>query len=1109
MTSTQQWFNFKFFESKSIKTSELEKAQITAACFSRNYLILCDFEGYVRVFDRSMRTQQAEFRAYDGCVTHVKSVGPRIVTLGDDDSSDAANGVGIVKVWDLQDMDEAKDKRPHNYQYPLFSAKYPAPTNRAVLRTNFNDEVRRSLRFVGRDGGAKKSATSLTSPIISFDVSEDLTTIAAGLTNGEIVIVRSSIDFAHPNGRIVTSRLPQPQPQKSSAKDEDITRPGSLHFVGFAGPRSGGKDLSLLEGNHYSHLLFAAYEGFATQWRRNTKGDYVNYVFPMLIGSTSTECTAVNEDGELAVLDRNTKGRVFFFGNEDVLKLCEVDPGTVKMIFHKQYLVTLSQSDGNRKEKFQLSAYDSTAQIRALSESVTNPAWVLPDVGQLLLIYQKEEKSSEVLVNQRAVRYTELEFPVKLKQLFERECYDIAVRMAKKVDEISGTNNEQMNIQKRYGEHLFKKGKYEESIGQYIKTIGGSVEPSYVIRQFLDAQRIKYLTKYLEELHSEKHKIANKNHTTLLLNCFTKMNERDKLKAFINRTDIRFDAHNAIKVCRQAGYYTEATQLAEKYALHNEYVKIQLDNLHDPNKALRFIQSLPVDVAEGIFLDHGKQLIALEPEASTDLLTKLCTKWVSGSRRLANDASSKVNRGAGAAASASGQAKPSDRSYAYEYVHVFVDAPYYMLRFLESVANYYKTENGVATYKILDEDFRVPTSELAIKQRVVYHTLIELYLTKDLKRSIKPADGRTGADDHVDPNANPSALANSSVKTPQSTTSYQAQLDLAYSILENYNGRYDPYHVLALVQQHDFERGILFMLNVLQLGEEIVAHYAKLFERRDLSVEQRTAAKLKLIETCRGSSAQAGTPNTTAKSATETERSMWVSLLSILVRSDLDVSDDIAVVLQNIQEKDLLPPVAVVEILSTNPNLQLRTVRQYVLNMLAADDVAIQANQSVLKKNTELIAKSQSSLRQLTTSATVFQTTKCNACPAPLDLPVVHFLCKHSYHKRCLNDALQCNLCSAETTKMVQNQKDEEAAVDKHKDFFDAVAEAKAEDGFSVVAEHFGHGIFSAPALRKEAYLVGTGAEAFDADAAVNFENEDDFLALPLSAASLLWACAA
>jgi hypothetical protein len=49
------------------------------------------------------------------------------------------------------------------------------------------------------------------------------------------------------------------------------------------------------------------------------------------------------------------------------------------------------------------------------------------------------------------------------------------------------------------------------------------VEPSYVIRKFLDAQRINNLTLYLEALH-ERH-YAGPDHTTLLLNCYTKLKE--------------------------------------------------------------------------------------------------------------------------------------------------------------------------------------------------------------------------------------------------------------------------------------------------------------------------------------------------------------------------------------------------------------------------------------------------------------------------------------------------------------------------------------------------------------------------------------------------------
>ena len=49
--------------------------------------------------------------------------------------------------------------------------------------------------------------------------------------------------------------------------------------------------------------------------------------------------------------------------------------------------------------------------------------------------------------------------------------------------------------------------------------------------QFLDAQRIHNLTKYLQALH--KAQMATEEHTTLLLNCYTKLKDVSKLDEFI------------------------------------------------------------------------------------------------------------------------------------------------------------------------------------------------------------------------------------------------------------------------------------------------------------------------------------------------------------------------------------------------------------------------------------------------------------------------------------------------------------------------------------------------------------------------------------------------
>ena len=88
-----------------------------------------------------------------------------------------------------------------------------------------------------------------------------------------------------------------------------------------------------------------------------------------------------------------------------------------------------------------------------------------------------------------------------------------------------------VEIFKLYGDHLYTKGNHGGAMEQYLKTIG-RLEPSYVIKKFLDAQRINQLTAYLQELH--KQGLASEDHTTLLLNCYTKLRDTERLNEFLN-----------------------------------------------------------------------------------------------------------------------------------------------------------------------------------------------------------------------------------------------------------------------------------------------------------------------------------------------------------------------------------------------------------------------------------------------------------------------------------------------------------------------------------------------------------------------------------------------
>ncbi|MCP5934266.1 hypothetical protein NL369_29545, partial [Klebsiella pneumoniae] len=65
---------------------------------------------------------------------------------------------------------------------------------------------------------------------------------------------------------------------------------------------------------------------------------------------------------------------------------------------------------------------------------------------------------------------------------------------------------------RRFGEHLYARGDFENAMQQFCHTIG-IMSPSVVIRKFLDAQRLQYLTVYLEALHARH--LAHTGHATL------------------------------------------------------------------------------------------------------------------------------------------------------------------------------------------------------------------------------------------------------------------------------------------------------------------------------------------------------------------------------------------------------------------------------------------------------------------------------------------------------------------------------------------------------------------------------------------------------------------
>ena len=177
----------------------------------------------------------------------------------------------------------------------------------------------------------------------------------------------------------------------------------------------------------------------------------------------------------------------------------------------------------------------------------------------------------------------------KLDILYSRNLHALAIQFAEKAHLPSQQLND---IVQKYGDYLFSRGEYDSALHQYLRAID-TINPSEIIRKFLDVQRISNLVSILEKLHSQH--LANSDHTTLLLNCYARLKNVEQLEQFIKSggRDVEFDVDTAIQVCRQGRYFEQAAYLAQKYGEHDTFISILVENLKQYSRALKYIKQLP------------------------------------------------------------------------------------------------------------------------------------------------------------------------------------------------------------------------------------------------------------------------------------------------------------------------------------------------------------------------------------------------------------------------------------------------------------------------------------------------------------------------------------
>ncbi|KAG5497730.1 hypothetical protein JKF63_03996 [Porcisia hertigi] len=794
-------------------------------------------------------------------------------------------------------------------------------------------------------------------------------------------------------------------------------------------------------------VLYTVYQDVVTCWALRANGNWSEYPCPTPSGGAPRFGAALTPQGELLVLWRQpathtaTGSRIVRIGPatpasgapvlydpraKSSVHTIDVDhvPGRCFLYTYRQYLALLVQHDG-KPELFQLQCFDLTYHIRGLirpQEMYTNCATLLADGTDILVLFLDPTVRSEHL-RLRGVRLREVDTHKKLELLFSKECYGIAQQLAHTMEGADPTL--QLRIRKRYGDYLYAKGKFDDAMTQYMDTIG-HLESSYVIRRYMGSAHMSQLIRYLEELHNQRHSThTNVAHTTLLLMCYIKNRDEKRLNAFIHRQDVRFEPKNAIEVCRTGGYAEAALYIADRYAAVYDCAYIRLYDMHDPLETLSYVRTLGIDEAESICAQLGRELLHAAPRATTELLMELCVHWRGPGRRLVDasalpaviPAAAPFSAGVGCAIG-DGPRHPH-RANASAFLHIFVDAPVCLMHFLRAVV-----ESGV-----LDEDnvgpvpipaaveskaatpssSPAPTSQTTVSSThaVLYNTLLELYMTSDLKNDLRLVPQTVAAYDSVGDTppritTRAGGLASSTSTAEFPSEPYKRRLEQALTFLEAYKGLYDPYLALSHAHQHNFQDGILYLLRFLGLPGEIQVYYSAKLDDSNATPAERHEATMKLFQACKESS-----PSKSSTSA------MWMTLLSQLVRSTKTEWLDIVNVLDYIEAHDALPPVVVLEILRNSPQctLDLRTVRSYCQRCLLKQARQVQEVSMQTSKRLSEIERIKREVVALQSSAVIFQSTACAHCHQTLETPTVYFMCKHAFHHRCLYTPTECNIC--------------------------------------------------------------------------------------------------
>lgn len=837
-------------------------------------------------------------------------------------------------------------------------------------------------------------------PVSAFAVTSDLAQLAVGFANGAVTVARG--DLIHDRGTKQRTVFESEEPITGLTFREANT---TALYIGTTSRIS---------------VLSVSGKGQGTPAR--TLDEHGCAVGCMTLDPQTNEIIVARDD---AIYTYGPRGKVASYAYEGPKKFVGVS---------KDYVLIVSPPNTGRSVS--LRAFGGTQANEILNQSsFTILDTDLKFIAHSELLSHQVSKIFDIwgdifllTIDGKLYRYHEKTFQQKLDILYSRDLYFLAISLAQKYQAAAVQQNV---IFRKYGDYLYQKGDYDTAMQQYLRAIDNT-EPSQIIRKFLDNQRIKNLIDYLEELH-EHHK-ATSDHTTLLLNCYAKLKDVEKLENFIKQPgDLRFDLDTAIVMCRQAGYHDQAAVLARRHNEHGLVVDILIEDLKKYAEAVAYIQRLEPTEAYANFMKYGTVLLEHCPAE----MTQLFIEYFTGSFRPKKDAVIVQETSIEQEGGRLGNMATS----AVQNLAALLPLPYMNASAVQTPSS---GTNGQLSTRSQAQVVETTTEGEYVeyeapKPRIAFSAFVD-----------HPEQFITFLEACI---ASPEVTNDN--KTDLNTTLFEIYLHKASNTTAEEKAEYEQ-KAKALIESEDTH---IDTSNVLLLSD------LEKFRDGSILVSERQGLRFDVFRSYTTARDTRGAIKALRKYAPE-EPGLYPAALAYFTSSPeilAEAGDEVGAVLQKIDSDNLMAPLQVVQTLSQNAVATMGLVKKYLSATVERERAEIASNQRLIDSYRKDTTQKQTEISALKSQPASFSATRCSSCGRPLDLPVVHFLCKHSFHQSCLNvspgqeDDVECPMCAPQNQTVRAIKRAQEESATRNDLFADALG--RSGERFGTVSEWFGRGV--------------------------------------------------